>query len=287
MSTTKKALVFLAITFAFSWGVTLGGLAAGLHHTPFATLVLVIMMMGPAVAALICTFAFEKGQRVDALGLRFKPNWWWLWAWAIPIGLAALAVIAAYLLGGRHYVDPGAASAAAAAAQGADLSQAPAWLTGTPFILFAALVIGALFNAIPLTLTEELGWRGYLYHLWRPSGFWRTSIGTGAIWGAWHAPAILFYGLNYPSHAEIGAVIFIVWCALLSPIMTLIRDRGGATWAAGIAHGTINAVAGLTVLMQSEPDFPWTGFVGIGGFVALTIGVLAVFLVQRKPTAAA
>ena len=46
-----------------------------------------------AIAALICTFAFEKtGERVRALGLHFKPNLWWLLAWLIPIVLAGASV---------------------------------------------------------------------------------------------------------------------------------------------------------------------------------------------------
>lgn len=289
MSTTKKSLVFLAITFAVSWGVTLGAHFAGLTRemNPYVSLaILVTMMTGPAIAAVICAFAFEKGRRVEALGLQFKPNLWWLWAWVIPLVLAAISIVATLVLGGRTYVDPGAAAAAAASAQGADLSQVPPFYLSTTFILLASVIVGALFNAIPLTLTEELGWRGYLYDLWRPSGFWRTALGTGVIWGIWHAPAILFYGLNYPSHAELGAAIFVVWCALLSVIMTLIRDRGGSTWAAGIAHGTINAVAGVTIMTVNSPEFPWTGFVGIGGFVALALGVVAVALLQRKPAGA-
>lgn len=289
MSTWKKALVFLAIAFAISWGVTLGAHAAGLTRdmSPYVSLaILVTMMAGPAIAAVICAVAFEKGRRVEALGLRFKPNWWWLLAWAIPLALAGIAIAATLLLGGRTYVDPGAAAAAAASAQGQDLSEVPPFFLSTTFILIVSVFVGALFNAIPLTLTEELGWRGYLYDLWRPSGFWRASLGTGVIWGVWHAPAILLYGLNYPSHAEIGAAIFVVWCALLSPMMTLIRDRGGSTWAAGIAHGTINAVAGLTIMTVSSPDFPWTGLVGIGGFIALALGVVAVAVVQRKSAGA-
>jgi CAAX protease family protein len=62
--------------------------------------------------------------------------------------------------------------------------------------------------------------------------------------------------------------------------MTLIRDRAGSTWAAGIAHGTINALGGLTALMISDARFPWGGIVGIGGFVALALGVFAVALAR-------
>ena len=287
MSTTKKALVFLAITFAFSWSVTIGAWAAGLAQSPFAVLILTAMMAGPAVAALICAFAFEKGRRFEALGLRFKPNWWWLFAWLIPIGLAILSVALTVALSPNNdLVDIGDASIAAAAAQSPEQAEQMRVVPHLGLIIIAsAAVVGALVNALVLTFTEELGWRGYLHDLWRPFGFWRASLATGAIWGAWHAPAIYLYGLNYPNNRELGLGIFVIWCTLLAPIMTLIRDRGGSTWAAGIGHGTINAIAGLTIMSLSNPAFPWTGMVGIGGFVALAIGIAGVALLQRKPAA--
>lgn len=284
MSTTNKSIVFLALTFAISWGVTLGAHFSGLKDQlgpAGPTVILVAMMAGPAIAAVICAFAFEKGRRIDALGLRFKPNWWWLWAVLIPLVLAVLSVVITLAFTGAHYVDPGAAYRSVVEASGQDVSQAPDFVFSTPFLLAMAMG-GVLVNGVILTVTEELGWRGYLHDLWRPSGFWRGSLATGAVWGFWHAPAILFYGLNYPSHAQIGVGLFVLWCALLSPIMTLIRDRGGSTWAAGIAHGTINAIGGFTIITLSSAAFPWNGFVGLGGFGALALGVLAVWLLRRR-----
>lgn len=284
MTTTKKGLIFLALTFAFSWSVAIGGWAAGLHQSPFAALILTAMMAGPAVAALVCAFAFEKGRRFEALGLRFKPNWWWLFAWFIPISLAILSVALTIALSPNNtLVDIGDASIAVAAAQSPQQAEQMRVVPYLGVIIIAsAALVGALINALVLTFTEELGWRGYLHHLWRPSGFWRASLATGVIWGVWHAPAIYLYGLNYPDNREIGVGIFVIWCALLAPIMTLIRDRGGSTWAPGIAHGTINAIAGLTLMSLSNPAFPWMGMVGAGGFVALAIGVAVVPLLQRK-----
>ena len=291
MSVTGKSMVFLALTFALSWGVTIGAHYSGLQESAGAlgsVAILTVMMTGPAIAALICTFAFEaKGTRIAALGLHFRPNLWWALAWVIPIALAGLSVAATILLSDRHYADIGRSIAATAEAHGQHLNDIPAWTFGTPFILFMSAIVSALFNAPVLTLTEELGWRGYLHHLWRPAGFWRASLATGAIWGLWHAPAILLYGLNYPDNAQLGVGLFIVWCALLGPIMTLIRDRGGSVWAAGIAHGTINAIAGLTLLSLNNPAFPWNGMVGYGGFVALAIGCAIVWWLQRTSAPAA
>jgi hypothetical protein len=64
--------------------------------------------------------------------------------------------------------------------------------------------------------------------------------------------------------------------------MTLIRDRTGSVWAAGLFHGTINAIGGFTMAAVSDPAFPWNGIVGIGGFIALAIGIVIVFLLRRR-----
>jgi hypothetical protein len=283
MSTTRKSIVFLALAFLISWSVTIGAWALQLHRDPMAAfLTLTLMMAGPAIAAIICATLFEKGRRIDALGLRFSVNIWWLYAWLIPFALGALSLAATVLLAGRHLVDPGQQYLAMMAGHmpPAQLAQVRVLAPMLDPIIALQILIGSTINAIALTFTEELGWRGYLYDLWRRFGFWRASLATGAIWGVWHAPAIYLFGLNYPDHRLIGIPIFIAWCTLVSPVMTLVRDRGRSTWAAGITHGTMNALGGLTALMLNDAGFPWAGIVGVGGFLALALGVFAVALAR-------
>lgn len=288
MSRTRKSLLFLAITFAISWGVAIGAHAAGLSDNPRLALgALTLMMTGPAIAAIICVLAFEKGRRVEALGLRFQPNIWWLWAWVVPLTLAAASVVFTLFFSGRTYIDVGeamiAASAAEAPAQADQLRAVPS--LGL-IVIAASATLGALINAPILTFTEELGWRGYLYDLWRPAGFWRAALGTGLVWGLWHAPAIYFYGLNYPNERLLGIPLFTAFCMLLAVLITHVRERARSVWAAGLFHGAFNAVGGLTLLSLSDPDFPWNGIVGIGGFIALALGCAAVLLARRgKATA--
>ncbi len=283
MSTTAKSTIFLVIAFAITWAIVIGAWAMGMHETPqLAFYVLAGSMFGPSIAALICVAAFEKGRRAIALGLRFKPNWWWALAWLIPVLLCAAAVALTVLLSPHAYVDPGQAAIALAEAHS---PEAAAQARAIPYlgaiVVVQALLVGALINAVLLTISEELGWRGYLYDLWRGAGFWRSSLATGAVWGAWHAPMIYLFGHNYPDDRLLGVGLFTVFCVLLSPLMTLVRDRAQSTWAAGIFHGTFNALGGLTVLMVGGAAFPWNGIVGIGGFAALALGIVLVFAVQR------
>jgi membrane protease YdiL (CAAX protease family) len=279
MSTASKSIIFLVLTFAISWTIAIGGWAAGITNQPLGAFsILFGMMTGPAIAAVICVFAFEKGRRITALGLQFKPNWWWLFAYLIGLALCAGSVLFTVLLSDRELGDLHANLLLAAEQAGQDTTQLRS-LPIVPLVLFQALVIVALINSV-MTLSEELGWRGYLHDLWRPSGFWRASLATGVFWGVWHAPAIYLIGHNYPDERALGVAMFVGFCVLLSPVMTLVRDRAGSVWSAGILHGTINAVGGLTALMLSDPAFPWSGLTGIGGFVAIALGVALVVLAR-------
>lgn len=276
----RPSLCFLALTFTFSWTVVIGGWALlGARAGPAP---ITLSMFGPAAAAFLCVQLFEaKGARSAALGLRFKPNLWWLLAWLLPLLLGLLSVGLTVLLSPHAYTDVREVVLAMAQQQGVPsdrLSSTPS----TPLLLLAAAVLGGLINAVVLTFSEELGWRGYLHHLWRPGGFWRTSLATGAVWGAWHAPAILLFGHNYPDDRLLGAGLFIAFCMLLSPLLTLVRERGVSVWAAGIFHGVLNAIGGLTVLAVGGAAFPWNGIVGIGGFLALAIASLSVLALRPK-----
>lgn len=284
MSTTIKSAIFLFIAYAVTWAIVIAGWSAGVHegNPQLAVAVIAASMVGPTVAALICMIAFEKGQRVKSLGLGGRWSLWWLVAALAPVAIAAGSVALTLLLSDRAYVDIGQATAASAAAQGQDLSQVPEFFVSTPFIVGMAIVVGGLINWLILTFTEELGWRGYLHHLWRPFGFWRASLGAGAFWGFWHAPMIYLFGHNYPDPDDrlMGVGLFVIFCMLLSPLMTLIRDRTNSVWAAGLFHGMFNAVGGLTLAAISNPTFPWNGVVGIGGYAALAISLAIVALLR-------
>jgi hypothetical protein len=276
MSTTKKALVFLALAFAISWIIVVAGWLMGWHAAQMtAVMTLAASMFGPSLAAIICVFAFEKGRRKQALGLFFRPTLWWLWAWLIALAIAFGASLVTVLAGQAQFVDIGRnylELSRAAAPQYADQIDQAAQIPGLSWIIVAqAALLGALINTPILLISEELGWRGYLYDLWRRFGFLRYTLATGVIWGLWHAPAIYLFGLNYPDDRLIGIPLFVIYCILLSFPFTLVRDRGQSLIPAAILHGTLNAVGGVAMLGLSQAAFPWSGVVGIGGFVALSL----------------
>ena len=273
-----RAAAFLAIAFSLTWAVVLGAWQLGVRPgTALAVPVLSISMFGPAIAALICVGVFERGRRVEALGLRFSPNLWWAIAWLTPAAIAVLAVAISSVLTEREVVDPGLSAIAAAEAQ--RLPEAD-YLRGIPglgaYLFIAAMTAGTLANTILLTFSEEIGWRGYLYDRWQRSGFWFTSLSTGMVWGLWHAPAVYLFGHHYPDQGFAGVGLLVLYCLLLSPLFTLIRERGRSVWAAGILHGSYNAVSPLAAAMLDHAPFPWNGMFGVGGLLVLTVYVAVI-----------
>jgi membrane protease YdiL (CAAX protease family) len=98
-----------------------------------------------------------------------------------------------------------------------------------------------LFNL----LTEELGWRGYLYHLWRGAGFWRYTVATGVIWGVWHWPMVVLFGMGGDQGLVFNVLFYPFVTTLLAFCLTIIRDRSHSVIAAGIFHGAWNSVSGM------------------------------------------
>lgn len=74
---------------------------------------------------------------------------------------------------------------------------------------------------------------------------------------------------------------------LLSPIFSYIRLRSKSIIAAGIIHGSLNATAGLAIMMIKEGGDLIVGVTGAADFVVLLIVNLCIFLfdwsVRGKP----
>jgi membrane protease YdiL (CAAX protease family) len=284
----RGTLLFLVIAFGWSWAVGALIWQTGAMQRPglFQGLAF-LFMWGPAVAALVCATLYDRGRRVAALGVRLrftKASWLWLFlSWAIPVALIVVATLVDWAGPQVSPADPAAQLTAQARATlpGADIRTMPRAVAYA--IVPLALVFGALFNW-PLMISEELGWRGWLWDRWRRFGFWRGSILIGAVWGVWHAPLIV-QGYNYSGMPVWGPVLMTIFCVLLGPLIGLVREKGGSVWHACLFHGTINAGVGLGMVMVSRGvGFPWLGMLGIGGAVACALGwVLAWLWLRRAP----
>lgn len=166
-----------------------------------------------------------------------------------------------------------------------ELQQIKEQMNAFPIHIFWIALISSLFAGITINAVtgfgEELGWRGFLLRELGHMGFWRSSAIIGFIWGLWHAPIIL-QRHNYPQHPVEGVFMMIISCLLLSPIFSYIRLRSKSVIAAAIIHGSLNATAGLAIIVVKGGNDLIIGVTGIAGFFILLMVNLFIFLFDHS-----
>jgi uncharacterized protein len=268
----KKALTwFLVITVAISWPLFLMPLI--LHSTaPVTTLASMqglwaVAMWGPGIAAILTTLFVQK-KPFRSLNLnRLGPKRYYLWALFLPFVLTVVGGLFT-LLFGIAKLDPDFSMISGALA--ASGNSIPVWFVLLLDLGFAVLL--APFINMIFALGEELGWRGFLLPNLMPLGQWKAILISGFIWGVWHAPAVV-QGLNYPGYPVWGIFMMIVFCILLGTILSWLVLNTKSPWVAALAHGAVNAIAGLPVM------FLLPGFnMALGGTLATPPAWLAMML---------
>lgn len=279
-------ILFLVLTFGWSWAIGAVIWQTGALQRPALFQGLAFLyMFGPTIGALAAVWRYDRGRRIAALGLRPRFNLWLVWAWAIPLALIAMATLIDIAGPQVGLAAPAEKLAEIMRAQGADPAEIPVSLNVLVIVqILTILFVAPAINTVG-TLTEELGWRGWLWDRWRRVGFWKCNLAIGALWGVWHAPLIV-QGYNYPGMPVLGPVFMTAFCVLIAPLIGLVRERGGSLWHAGLFHGTINAVTGAAMIFfTTGPAFPWQGLLGIGGAAAGLAGWALVWLYLRNRAA--
>lgn len=284
----KPLTWFLIIAFAISWPLfltpfLLRNLAPGTRLIATQGL-WALAMWGPGIAALVTTLIITKlpfkTLRLSTLG----PKRYYLWAWLLPPALVILSGLLTIVIR-TGQLD-----------KEFTFMQQQMELTGTQLPVSTgilvliqigqALLFGPLINVI-FTMGEELGWRGFLLPLLLPLGQWKALIISGVIWGVWHAPAIA-QGHNYPDHPLLGILLMIVFCVLLGIIIGWMYLNTRSPWVAALAHGSINAWAGLPYLFL-KPGFDTAlggTLTSIPGWLVMGLFLGWLILTKRLPVQA-
>lgn len=283
----KKIGLFIGITFFLSWLMAiLFFLLGGRWNTPGATIIGVAYMFVPMVSVIIVQKYLYKEPLKKPLGISFKLNRWFLVAWFLPpiiafatIGISLLfpqveysSEMAGLLERFRGILPP--ETLEQMESQMAIFPVHPIWIA-----LGQGLIAGITINAVA-GFGEELGWRGFLQRELGYMGFWKSSTLIGIIWGIWHAPIIL-QGHNYPQHRIEGVFIMIVFCLLLSPIISYVRLKAKSVIAAAILHGSLNGTAGLAIMVVKGGSDLLVGVTGAAGFIILALINLFIFTFDR------
>jgi membrane protease YdiL (CAAX protease family) len=277
----KKIILFIALVFLVSWLMVALFLAFGGRWmaTPVSLAFALTYMFVPMIIAIIVQKFIYKEPIKQALGISFKVNRWFVVAWLLPVIIAVAAIGVSITFPQVEFIKNPEASrifehfkSILPAEKLQQIEQQTASLPLHPFwfALLQGLLAGITINAIA-GFGEELGWRGFLQKEMSNVGFWQSSVLIGVIWGIWHAPIIL-QGHNYPQNPIAGVLMMIILCVLLAPIFSYIRLKANSVIAAAILHGTLNATAGLPLIVIQGGSDLIVGVTGLSGFIVL-VGV--------------
>ena len=282
----RKSLAwFLGITFLISWPLFLVPLLFQDMESTSKQLMTqglwAVAMWGPGIAAIITTVFIAKqpinNLRLNTLGQKR----FYLWAWLLPIGLTLIGGLITLLFGVAK-LDLNFTMIRDAMASAASGNSVPAEKVVAIQVLFA-LTLAPFINML-FALGEELGWRGFLLPHLMPLGQWKAILVSGIIWGVWHAPAIA-QGLNYPGYPVLGIFMMIIFCVLLGTILSWLYLNTRSPWAPALAHGSVNAVAGLPVLFLL-PGFNMTlggTLASISAWIGIILFIAWLVLTKRLP----
>jgi len=285
MKGINRNTLFLLLTFGISFTLAgiywlLGGQGPGaISYVLFGAFYMFI----PTIAVVIIKKLIYKEEIRKDLLISFKINKWFFVAWlATPlvmfstIGINLLFPNVAYNHEMTGLFDrlsdiltPHEIEQMQVAIE--ELPISLIWLT-----LIQGLIAGITINAL-FAFGEELGWRGFLLKAYQESSFLKASIITGFIWGIWHGPLILM-GHNYPQHPQIGVLMMVVFCMLLTPFFLYITIKSKSVIAAAIMHGTMNATAGISIMAIEGGTDLVSGITGLAGFITLAIYLLILFI---------
>lgn len=273
----KDIILFSLLTFAFIWGLTaVFRLCGGSYNSIAGTLVATVCMLIPLACVLLMQ-AMRGEKLLSGVGISWKINRWWIVGWLLmPIAALAILSVCALMPGMHFNAHTELVDSALAQMSASGLNVGSAGLLAIELVsgLMAGFTINALF-----AFGEEVGWRGWLLKQFKGCNFIASTLVIGLIWGLWHAPLILM-GHNYPDHPVAGVFMMMAFCAIFTPLISYIRIKSGSVIAAAIVHGTLNAVAGLSVLyIDGYNDL--LGATGVPAIIVFLLIDLGFFLYDR------
>lgn len=279
----KRLAWFLTLTFVITWIVFMLIPFNGLPYGKGASIYIVMAgMFVPALCSILTRLITREGFGNMYLHPHFKGHMKdYLLIYFGPTALIFLSGALYFLLFPESF-DRGFTLLEAMAA-----SSGRTGITAYNVLLIFVLqviFIGPIINIIP-TLGEELGWRAYLLPKLRLLMSDRAALViTGIIWGLWHTPVIVMghnYGTGYTGYPYLGVLAMIMFCVWLGIIEGYISIKLESVIPAAMIHSSINAGAGLPVLLAKSGYNPFIGPAANGIIGGLPFIVLAVFLLIK------
>lgn len=288
MKELNKTTLFLILTFVISYTSAIiyklmGGSNPG---SGIYTLFGAFYMFIPTICVVITQKLVYHQKIKSELLISFKINKWFFVAWLLmpiivftSIGINLISPNVSY-----NHEMTGIFDRLQGLMTPEQMEQAQQQTYTLPIPIIWLLLITGLFAGLTVNglaaFGEELGWRAFLLKSFQHMSFGKTSLLIGFIWGIWHAPLILM-GHNYPQHPQIGVLMMIVMCLLITPFLMYVTIKSKSVISAAIMHGTMNALAGISIMAIKGGNDLTSGIAGLAGFITFSIFLIILFIYDR------
>ncbi len=274
---TKKGFIkYLVFAFGIAWILQVIACILYLNGNYSAyQVILSVSMFVPLLAVIL------SGNSIKNLGwkTKLKGNWKWVFlAWLGPSIIGALGAVIYFLifpsrfdLSGEYLIAQGGETFVT--------SLEASGMSMTTYLISqisASIITAPLFNMV-FAVGEEAGWRGTMYpYLQDKLGYQKGTILGGVIWGIWHWPLMLLvgyeYGTAYWGAPVLGMLLFCVITTAMGVLFDYLYKKTHNIWIPTLAHGAINAFAGIPLL-----------FLKVAYFDQLTLGPAMVGIIGGLP----
>lgn len=283
-----RLTLYLVFSFALAWCLWL---SCHLLNVPSQAMQFVSMvaMWVPAAAVLITWRATGKGA---ILAYSMKPKIKgnirvYLCAWLLPALICILGSILYFIVFPDEF-DTSYSYLRQLVEKGSGM---PEGLTLQMLVILqvvSALTYGPFINML-FALGEEIGWRGFLFPiLSKHFSIVQAHLLTGLIWGFWHIPINTMgynYGLEYWGYPWLGVIVMCVFTFATGVLLSWFSEKSGSIWPAALAHGSINAAAGIPLLFQSTGNTVHQIFgPGTTGLIAAVPMLILALLLLKSQT---
>lgn len=287
-SKMKKVLPYIIITCLLSWLTVLIAYYAGLriNTTPYMIFGVFYMFL-PAIVSIVLQKYLYKKTLTKPLFIHIRFNKWLILAIFLPIILSILSVVVSSFLPGVE-INLSGDNNNILRDMKLDPQRAKEYMDNInrtpPVVIFMIFILQAVVAACTANglaaFGEELGWRGYMLRHLSHWSFGKVCLLTGFVWGIWHFPLILM-GHNYPSAPYWGVLFIVVFCMLISPIMTYLVIKTKSVITAAVFHGSINATAALHLYYLKGGNNLSNGLLGYSGFTVIVFATVCFYCYDR------
>jgi membrane protease YdiL (CAAX protease family) len=275
-----RIVTFLALTFGLSSIFYVKIITGGEGIAPWT----LPLMLCPGVSAIVTKLIFDRNLK--GLGWKPGPVKWLGLAYLLPILYGAVIYGLTWLVGQGGFTTDVVAEVVGT---GLGMADAPRWQIVAVYTLFLATFV--FLRALPGTLGEELGWRGFLFpELQSATSFTTASLIGGVVWALFHLPLILFSDYNSTAPKVFAVVVFFISTIAHTFVNNWLRARSGSMWPAVVLHASHNTFFRnlFDPLMARYPltDFFVTEF-GLGLMVINVLMALYIWARRAELPAAA